>query len=251
MSSPSGSLDTDALLALVPRLRAAISASETCPRDGTGAPTIPRDDERFLLRFLACAKGDVAKATARHDAYWKARREFFGAEDRPLDEAKCLAIRASMPFLLAPGDAVDLHGRQVLVTRPPLIDWSRLATLDALEYVWFTYEEAFRRNPDAAPFVSVIHVRGITSRSMNRTFMRMMAKSLFGAMPTRFAAVFVCEPPAIFRFVVWPFVRLLLPKKISERVQILPKEACEEALAKLLPRSSVPVELGGTLELER
>ena len=86
---------------------------------------------------------------------------------------------------------------------------------------------------------------------MNRTFMRMMAKSLFGAMPTRFAAVFVCEPPAIFQFVVWPFVRLLLPKKISERVQILPKEACEEARA-------APAEIeraggvGGTLrELER
>ena len=85
---------------VVPRgrsTRARSSRSCPAPRGDLGVrdvsqgrhrrPDDPRDDERFLLRLLACAKGDVAKATARHDAYWKARREFFGAEDRLLDEA--------------------------------------------------------------------------------------------------------------------------------------------------------------------
>lgn len=247
MSGPSSDADEFAdHSALVPELREAILASETCPKDADGTRRVPLDEPAFLVRFLACAKGDVTKSVARHNAYWDARREFFGANDRPFDEAKCLEIRERMPFYLAPEGALDADGRQLILVRPTLLDWTTLETDDALEYVWYTYDRALAKNTRG--FVIVGDMRGLNPSRLNRAFMRKMARSLFGSMPVRIHAARICRQPFVFG-VVWAFVRMLLPSKMAGRVKIL-GETYEEELFALLPRKSVPESLGGTLKVD-
>lgn len=247
MSGPSSDADEFAdHSALVPELREAILASETCPKDADGTRRVPLDEPAFLVRFLACAKGDVTKSVARHNAYWDARREFFGANDRPFDEAKCLEIRERMPFYLAPEGALDADGRQLIFVRPTLLDWTTLETDDALEYVWYTYDRALAKNTRG--FVIVGDMRGLNPSRLNRAFMRKMARSLFGSMPVRIHAARICRQPFVFG-VVWAFVRMLLPSKMAGRVKIL-GETYEEELFALLPRKSVPESLGGTLKVD-
>ena len=182
LGNHAGSFESDAdefanHSALVPELREAILASETCPKDADGTRRVPLDEPAFLLRFLACAKGDVTKSVARHNAYWDARREFFGRERPPLpDEAKCLEIRERTPFYLAPEGA----GRRRTPADFRASDPPGIGPRSKPTTRWSTcgmYDRALAKNTRG--FVIVGDMRGLNPSRLNRAFMRKMARSLF------------------------------------------------------------------------
>ena len=82
----------------LPALRVAILSSPSC-RDAS--LPIPIDTPEFLLRFLACAKGDVDKSAERHNQYWRVRAELFHDGHLEFDVDTCERILAARPFIVA------------------------------------------------------------------------------------------------------------------------------------------------------
>ena len=86
----------------LPALREAILSSPSCPINSTSSapPHIPIDTPEFLLRFLACAKGDVDKSAKRHNQYWRVRAELFHDGHLEFDVDACERILAARPFIV-------------------------------------------------------------------------------------------------------------------------------------------------------
>lgn len=194
--------------------------------------------------FLLWAKLDLEKAAERREEYWKARLELFGDVDiEDPSYAKELVQEMKTGAIQLPLGYHDNNGRQLVVVRPRLLDYSVLTPMTVLKYFWFIMHQVAKKGSNQIFVINDLH-KVSPSKNIRVQTLKLVARSISSVLPIRLAGVCIVRQPFFFG-AIWSVFSLLLSPKIRSRVKFLGDDLA--ALMEHFPKSSVPSELGGEM----
>jgi len=163
---------------------------------------------------------------------------------------------------------LDAHGRPVVYMTCGYYDWNKMTILGAQRaHVWLFWQWCLLWG-DAALTKGISFVmcfKGVNDSQRNLTFHRWCCEVFFDCLPTKIAAMYVSHQPFWFGNIVWPVLKMSLKAKMLARVHWLgtkDKHASAKYLTEAFKidddsdesyitkvRLSIPVELGGSLQI--
>ncbi|GFR13948.1 alpha-tocopherol transfer protein-like [Trichonephila clavata] len=204
----------------------------------------PTDDE-FLTQFLRARKYDVDKAMGLLHNYFNliaSRPEIFDKLDKEkMDKLTSSDFMNVLPFR-------DNDGCLLLTIK--IENWDSedinievlFCSLAAILFCLVTYPA------NQICGARVLYDAKKYSFKQMRTFipkyLTFVAKALRNNLPIRFKSIHVINEGVVFHY-SWPFVSLLLSKKIKSRIHLHGDE--KEEIQKYIPKEIIPREFGGDL----
>lgn len=152
----------------------------------------------------------------------------------------------------------DSGGRAVVFADP-----SRLESYDKSEEqraamvraLWATFHMALRGDDGVQRLgvVVVAYPHGAKLSHVDRKLMKTSGAMISGVLPVRLGAFHICHPPWFFGRVIFPLMKVIMPARLSRRINVETGKR-EEVLAALdkfgLGKEVVPSDLGGELVLK-
>jgi CRAL/TRIO domain len=205
----------------------------------------------FHLQFLRAEVFDVNLAVKRYVKYWEQRRAVFGP------------TRAFLPVAEAMGDEdwesirhgfcryVGLHpsGRAVVLLDPSRVEGIQYDRESMGRSFWYMVHAAVESTEaQKKGLIIVWRLADFHMGLFDRKLFKQMSKSLQGAFPTRVAALHLCDPPTVLKYVM-PVVNMFLVERLRRRLKFHFGSSNEKILVQLekygLTRDILPTDLGG------
>ena len=214
-----------------------------------------RDQAARVERRIRKLMKECAEALARH---WQLRYDFFGPDRCFLpmtlngamqDEVDNLVNRCIVQLLPVP----DKSGRHIVYSDLTRRDFSKYSTKQEC-MAFFYFYEVIAEDLDSlrAGFISLHNSFGITKSSFNKSAREFAARSDdFSPLVCR--ALHVVNPSPIVHHLILPIVKNLFGKSLRLRVATHrgpPDKILRQLEHYRLPKECIPVELGGSLQLD-
>jgi hypothetical protein len=229
-----------------------IMAEERCPQ---------LCDDKFKLMFLRCEILNVKLAAKRIVKYWEKRVELFGdskaflplvlGDDGPFkDDSEGLKIG-----FIRCTNTYDAAGRPILFGDPSRLpmDHSSYDPKSLVRSLWYYMHSVLEdETAQRKGTVIIMFPKSVKFAQFNRKLAQMNAESIKGCIPIRLSALHICHPPLIFD-VIFPIVKVLMGAQLRKKIKVN-SGSTTKVIEKLesqfgIPSENLPIEMGGSLEL--
>mmetsp|Transcript_16128 Transcript_16128/g.46289 ORF Transcript_16128/g.46289 Transcript_16128/m.46289 type:complete len:295 (+) Transcript_16128:238-1122(+) len=227
-----------------------LKAKERCPSKLV-------DDRHFLL-FLRCEVFNVDLAAERLIKYWDKRVELFGEDKAFLPLTLDGALKGDetslgMAFIQSTEHA-DAEGRRIILGDPSKLDKTKYTRESMVRAFWYTMHAALEDEAtQKRGIILLLFPNHAEFSQFDRKLVASNAESMKGCLPVRVGAFHICQPPTFFT-IVFPIIKLLLGKRLRERIKVHTgsEEHVLERLARFgISTESVPSDLGGAVVLNQ
>lgn len=225
----------------------ALLANERCPSLVT---------DEFRLMFLRCEVFNADLAAKRYAKYWDKRVEVFGMERafQPLKienmEEEMVAITIGFMNMIERN-----NDRTFLFVDPSKQDTSKYSRESMLRGIWYMLHASLEDSEDMQKrgVIILAYPNRAKLSQFDKGFMKEFFACIRGILPIRLSCIHICHPPSFFK-IVWTFLKLLMSRKIRERVQVH-SGSQEHVVEKLVSKfdfkmEDIPVDLGGTRKVD-
>jgi CRAL/TRIO domain len=238
-------------------------ALEKCPHLLTNA---------FKLWFLRCEVFDASLAAVRYARYWQKRVQVFGPVRsfqritlELLTEQELEPLRLGALQIVRRAKTNDLlDERDFMYVDPSRLEPTRYTRECAIRAFWFLFHQLLEHDEQVQRrgLVAVHWCAHFANRNRDPLLMRQCLSSILGCMPIRISANHICQPPLVGRIVLavlLSFVGERIRRRVlvhSSRSSLLSSSDNTSDLVRVLestysiPRSYIPSDMGGTLELD-
>jgi len=218
-------------------------------------------DEKFRLMFLRCEVFDCTLAAKRVVKYWAKRVQLFGVskafkplilgEDGPFDCDE----RALMYGMFQATGKTDASGRRILFCDPSRlpVDHNAYDNKSVTRATWYMAHAALEdETTQKKGTVIIIYQKNVKLDQFNPKLAKMFAESFQGCIPVRLSAIHFCHLPKIFD-VIFPLIKAIISSDLRKKIHL--NSGGNKMLLQLfeskfgIPKESLPVEVGGSLEL--
>ena len=189
--------------------------------------------------------------------YWNRRIELFGSKAfTPLTAASIVendGRELSLGFLRIIPDT-DGTGRCNIYVDPSVLEGHRYKDENMVRAAWYTLHAALEiESTQQKGIVFVVYLKDTCVRHFDRSLVKLLANSIRGVLPVRVSAIHIFHAPYLFE-VLFDVVSVLLGDRLTKRLKMYSgeDEVIHDQLIDfgIFP-SRLPVELGGTLELDQ
>lgn len=196
-------------------------------------------------------KFNVAKSVALYKMYNRKRFDLFGnlQGDLPFNSGPVKKF-AALAAMQVPGpDGVGLRdkwGRQVLMMRPRLIDYSKVDPSDVLRHMWTLMDFLLKNEETQRKGIVIINeATNVARKNFSRDTIKLVLDAIQNAIPIRMAGFYICNAGLMFR-IIFPIIKVFMKEKLRKRFMIIGSN--HQLLNSYFPPASIPAELGGTFE---
>lgn len=146
--------------------------------------------------------------------------------------------------VVEPTGQQDRVGHYILVLRMAKADPKRFTPDDAIRNIYAALEYTYRRYPEAQStgVAVLVDQREASLKNMDTAVPRVLFKALANHFPCRFGGLYAVDPPLFFRMLL-PVAKLLLKRKLRERLHIL---RTVDELTEHFEPSELLADFGGT-----
>ncbi|EAT39957.1 AAEL008278-PA [Aedes aegypti] len=206
----------------------------------------PRTDDQFLVNFLRGCKYSLEKTKEKLDNYYTVKSaipEFFDNRDpanAKIQENAMLGVNLPLPHTMGP------DGPRIVLVRMGAYDPSKYSIVDIMK-VCYMITDLLLLNDDTsiiAGHMVLVDLRGLSLSALSQfspTFIKKMT-SVIEAFPIRTKGIHFVNPSTGFD-TLFKMFHGFLSKKIQERIAV---HDTFEALHKVIPKSFLPEEYGGS-----
>lgn len=213
-------------------------------------------DDAFLLMFLRARKFDAASAAERIERYWTQRVELFGMDKAFLPLTLNGALKDDSVALnmgmIVPTNTNDSIGRAIVVVDPSRQDKSRYTRESMARAFWYVLHSVLEdESAQQKGVIFINYAKNVRFGQFDRGLISLIAPSISGSLPLRFASMHVCNPPSFFS-VIFPIISFFLGNKLRKRVQLHRGEDIAGQLVGSLDlsREVLPDLIGGSVSVD-